>query len=222
VSADLIVSYDGTVNDDDALALGRLLAGAGAEMALAYVRHSRAADPAREEIDQHDAERLLELGALTLNGLEPARHVVLNPSTPAGLEALATAEGASVIVFGSEYRTSPGRAEPGTSAQTLLEGGPFAIAIAAAGLRVSGKEAIETVAVAPAGHDDAATVTAERLAERFGARVVGEGEPADLLVVGSQPGATPGRISLSGAARAALNAARGSVLAVPSGTALRP
>lgn len=221
MSADLIVSYDGTVNDEDALALGRLLARTGAEMALAYVRHSRAADPAREAIDQHDAEHLLELGALTLNGLEPARHVVLNPSTPAGLEALAQAEGAAVIVFGSEYRTSPGRAEPGTSAQTLLEGGPFAVAIAAAGLRASGKDAIETIAVASAGQDDAGARTAEHLAQSLGARLAGDGEPADLLVVGSQPGGATGRISLSGAARAALNGARGSVLVVPGGAALR-
>ena len=46
VSADLIVSYDGTANDDDALALGKLLAGTGATLALAYIRHSREFDPA--------------------------------------------------------------------------------------------------------------------------------------------------------------------------------
>ena len=34
----IIVSYDDTDNDSDALALGRLLAIAGAELSLAYVR----------------------------------------------------------------------------------------------------------------------------------------------------------------------------------------
>ena len=46
----VIVSYDGTVNDDDGLALARMLAGAGATLALAYVRHSREYDLRREEI----------------------------------------------------------------------------------------------------------------------------------------------------------------------------
>ncbi len=217
MSADLIVSYDGTVNDDDALALGRRLVTPGVALALAYVRHSRSADPAREAIDQHDAEHLLELGALSLNGLDAACHVVLNPSTPAGLEQLATDEGASMVVFGSEYRTSPGRAEPGTSAQTLLEGARFAIGVAAAGLRVSDRESIETIAVAPAGQDDAARVTAEWLADTLVASIVGAEERADLVVVGSQRGSPAGRISLSGAARATLNTARGSVLVVPAG-----
>ena len=36
----IIVSYDDTDNDRDALALGRLLAFSGAELSLAYVRHS--------------------------------------------------------------------------------------------------------------------------------------------------------------------------------------
>ena len=36
----IIVSYDDTDNDRDALALGRLLAVTGAELSLAYVRHS--------------------------------------------------------------------------------------------------------------------------------------------------------------------------------------
>jgi len=38
--AKIIVSYDGTAADDDALALGRLLSRAGASLSLAYVRHS--------------------------------------------------------------------------------------------------------------------------------------------------------------------------------------
>ena len=59
MSSDLIVSYDGSPNDDDALALGRLLALTGAALSLAYIRHSREFDPRREELAQHDAERRL-------------------------------------------------------------------------------------------------------------------------------------------------------------------
>src|SRR5437660_1367595 len=44
----VIISYDGTANDQDALVLGRLFGSVGAELELAYVRHSAEADPARE------------------------------------------------------------------------------------------------------------------------------------------------------------------------------
>ena len=188
-------------------------------MALAYVRHTREGDDAREQIAQHDAEQMLERGALGLADCDAVdRHVVIHASTPAGLEQLAAVQGARVIVFGSEYRTSPGRAEPGTSAQQLLDGAPVAIAVAAAGLRVSRTPSIATIAVAPADQDSAAEEAARNLASALGADSGDAG--ADLGVVGSQPGSPSGRISLSGSARAALNAMRGSVLVVPSGMPL--
>jgi nucleotide-binding universal stress UspA family protein len=95
-----------------------------------------------------------------------------------------------------------------------------AIAVAAAGLRTESDSAIEAIAVAD-GQDDAAAETARALADRLGARLVGpESESADLIVVGSQPGAPAGRIALSGATRSMLNSARGSVLVVPRGKPL--
>jgi nucleotide-binding universal stress UspA family protein len=219
MSSDLIVSYDGTPNDDDALALGRLLARTGATLSLAYIRHSREFDPQREELAQHDAERRLEQGALWLEDPDIPRHVVFSGSTGEGLEQLAEAEQASVIVFGSDYRTPPGRAEPGTTAQRLLEGGSAAIAVAAAGLRTRTDAGIETIAVA-GGADPAERDTAEALAAKLGAEIVELGPPVDLIVVGSQPGASSRRITLSGSTRTLLNTARGSVLVLPAGVAI--
>ena len=66
MSAKVIISYDGTSNDDDALALGKMLARAGFTLALAYVRHSREFNPRREELAQHDADQRLERGAALL------------------------------------------------------------------------------------------------------------------------------------------------------------
>ncbi|MGZ4295216.1 MAG: universal stress protein, partial [Solirubrobacteraceae bacterium] len=103
----VIVSYDGTTNDDDALALGRMLTAGGAKLALAYVRHSREYDPRREEIGVSDADRRLEQGAQWLDPPEVDRHVVVDPSTGAGLARLAASEGAQLILFGSDYRTPP-------------------------------------------------------------------------------------------------------------------
>lgn len=222
MSADLIVSYDGTPNDDDALALGRLLARTGASLALAYIRHSREFDPRREELAQHDAERRLEQGGAWLGDPGIPTHVVFSGSTGEGLEQLAEAEHASVIVFGSDYRTPPGRAEPGTTAQRLLEGGSVAIAVAAAGLRSLSEARIGSIAVAASDGDTAAQETAEALTDRLGAGVVELGAAAvDLIVVGSQPNASSRRITLSGATRSMLNSARGSVLVVPSGVPVR-
>jgi nucleotide-binding universal stress UspA family protein len=215
MSTDLIVSYDGTANDDDALALGRLLARTGASMALAYVRHTREFDPRREEIAEHDAEQRLEHGAAGLGELEIPRHVVVSASTGEGLEELATSEEASVIVFGSDYRTPPGHAEPGNTAQHMLEGGPVAIAVAAAGLRTQSDATIKWIAVSAEG-DGAVQQTAEALASKLGATIVEAGD-ADLIIVGSQPGGPAGKIALSGASRTMLNSAHGSVLVVPHG-----
>jgi nucleotide-binding universal stress UspA family protein len=221
VSSDLIISYDGTANDDDALALGKLLARSGASMALAYIRHSREFDPRREELAQHDAERRLDQGVAWLGDPSIPRHVVFSGSTGEGLEQLAEAEEASVIVFGSDYRTPPGHAEPGTSAQGLLEGGSVAIAVAAAGLRSVGEAGIGSIAVsADSGAD--AQETAQSLAEKLGAKIVDLSVPTvDLIVVGSQPSASSRRITLSGSTRMMLNSARGSVLVIPSGAPVR-
>jgi len=221
VSSDLIVSYDGTSNDDDALALGKLLGRTGASLSLAYIRHSREFDPRREELAQHDADRRLEQGVAWLGDRDIPRHVVFSGSTGEGLERLAETEQSSVIVFGSDYRTPPGRAEPGTTAQRLLEGGSVAIAVASAGLRTRADVGIGTIAVAASDGDVTARESAEALAAKLGADIVDLGKGAiDLIVVGSQPGAPSRRITLSGSTRSLLNTARGSVLVLPSGTAI--
>lgn len=223
MSSTIIVSYDGTANDDDALALGQMLARSGASIALAYVRHSQEFDPRREQLAQYDAERRLEQGAAALGDPSVPRHVVVSPSTSEGLGRLAEREGASVIVFGSDYRTKPGHAEPGTSAQHLLEGGPVAIAVAAAGLRTDSEPGIASIAVSAPDGETAAARTAQALAEKIGARVVASDDgPAELIVVDSSPDAPEGRIALSGPTRTMLNSAQGSVLVVPQGRPLAP
>jgi hypothetical protein len=215
----IIVSYDGTTHDDDALALARMLAATGATMSLAYVRHSREYDPRREEIGEHDAARRLEQGAIWLEAPDITRHIVVDPSTSSGLGRLAADQGAELILFGSDYRTAPGRVEPGSSAQGLLNGGTVAIGVAAAGLRTSANPAISTISVASDEADGAASQTAQSLAAKLGAELIG-GYDADLILVDSQAGAQNGKIALGGATRARLDSARGSVIVLPHGTAL--
>ena len=146
----IIVSYDDTDNDRDALALGRLLAFSGAELSLAYVRHSFGG-----ALEQKEAEEMLARGAASVGAPEMPRHVVVNPATSVGLTELAERENADVIVFGSEYRTAPGTVKPGISAHKLLLGGPAAIAVAPAGLRAHPSVSVNTVGVIDEG-DEAA------------------------------------------------------------------
>jgi nucleotide-binding universal stress UspA family protein len=218
----IIVSYDGTANDTDALALGRLLAQAGGSLALAYVRHTAESEFEREKLAQHEAEELLAAGARWLGEPDVPRHVVLSGSTPEGLRDLAERDGADLIVFGSEYRTARGHVQPGSSAQHLLEGGPIAVAIAPAALREHTELAVDTIAAVGEEGDPGPRETAASLAARLGAVVVPRaGETAGLVVIGSKPGTAAGRVTLSAAALYLIEMVRCPVLALPHGVALR-
>jgi hypothetical protein len=216
LSTGIIVSYDGTPNDDDALALGSLLQRTGASIALAYVRHSREFDPAREAVAQDDAERRLALGAEWLKQPDVATHTVVAASTGQGLHDLALEERAHVVVFGSDYRTPPGRVEPGTTARFLIESKGFAVAIAPAGLRARHDDQFGTIAVMSDG-DPAADQTAQSLATAFGTTLAPTPTSPDvgLIVVGSSPGAQDGRVLLSGSTRSALENVRAAIMIIP-------
>jgi nucleotide-binding universal stress UspA family protein len=215
MSLKIIVSYDDTDNDRDALALGRLLAFSGAELSLAYVRHSFG-----ESLEQKDAEELLARGAASVGAPDMPRHVVVNPGTSVGLTELAERENADLIVFGSEYRTAPGTLKPGISAHKMLLGGPAAIAVAPAGFRESPAVSVNTVGLIDEG-DEAARQTADRLAGALGAQVGDPGAgPVDLLVVGSRPESPEGKVTLSASSDYAVEAATYPVLVIPRGIAL--
>jgi len=223
MSGKAIISYDGTPNDDDAVALGKMLSGAGFELVLAYVRHAREFDPGREEVAQHDAEQRLERGATLLGDPRVARHVVVGASTRDALAQLANSEGASLVVFGSDYRTAPNHVEPGTTAQHMLDGGSVAVAIAPAGLRTKQDGAIKAIAVPIAGpHNDVARDTASALAGKLGGEVVPASDDVDLIVVGSKPDAPAGHVVIGGDVRTELDNARSSVLVLPAGSPIVP
>ncbi|MGC2374270.1 MAG: universal stress protein, partial [Solirubrobacteraceae bacterium] len=166
MSANIIVSYDGTNNEDDAVALGRLFAAAGSEVSLAYVRHAPEEDTSREILAQHEAEVLLERGTELLGDRDAPRHVITDRSTPEGLAKLAAQNDADAIVFCSDSHTARGRIGVGNSAQRLLEGGATAIAIAPAGFAQQTQQSVRRVGIAG---DDSAVATAEALATALGA-----------------------------------------------------
>jgi nucleotide-binding universal stress UspA family protein len=223
----IIVSYDGTNNEDDAIALGRIFARAGAEVALAYVRHTQEPEPEREVLAEREAEALLERGVELLGAPAVARYVVADRSTPEGLRALAEREHADAIVFCSDSHTAPRNVTVGNSAQRLLDGGRFAIAIASAGLAdrtgAGGEEQlVQRIVTTEDPTDPSAQTTAQALADALGASVAPavRGHGADLLVVGSRPEAGQGQVALSAAALNLIEDEAGAVLVVPRGVPL--
>ena len=219
MSVHVIASYDGTANENDSLALARLLGQAGAEVSIAYVRHAQEPDSDREALAQSEAETLLDRGAELLGIPGAAKHVVTGRSTPEGLAALAEQTGADVIVFCSDSHTARGHIGIGNSAERLLDGGRTAVAIAPAGLAESSGAVRRIVAIGDAG--GGAEATAQSLAHALGATVAPVvNEEADLLVLDSRPTVGEGRVSLSSSATHLIEIANCAVLAVPRGRTL--
>ena len=216
----IIVSYDGTDNDRDALALGKFLSSKGASLELAYVRHSQESETARERLAEQDAQELLTAGATELGGDVPT-HLVVSGSTSAGLRDLAVQVGADVIVFGSEYRTARGHVDPQATARRLLEGGPIAVALAPAGFHELGDYAIALVGAIGEDGDPCVRETADGITASFGGTVAPRATAnVDMIVVGSKPGTVTGRITISAAAEYLIELAGCPVLVLPRGVAL--
>lgn len=216
-----IVSYDDTPNDHDALMLARVLADAGVELILAYVRHTTEIEWERERLEEDEAHSLLERGARTLGDPDVERRVVLSASTADGLSWLAEREEAQLIVFGSDYRTAAGHVSPQKSTQTLLDGGSVALAIAPANYRSERACTFGRLGLLACPGDDAALATAHDVAESLGARVTTDEPYVDLLVVGSRPEASDRRVLISGSAQNAIDNATSPVLVLPRGVSVR-
>jgi nucleotide-binding universal stress UspA family protein len=215
-----IISYDDTPGDHDALMLGRILADAGADLTLAYVRHCTHGDCSEEAREEHDAERLLERGADWFSGLQVDTRVVVSPSTPEGLRRLAEQEHADIVVFGSDYRTARGHVVPQHSTQALLDGGPTAVAIAPSGYHDEWAPRIRRIGVLAIPGDDTTIDTARSLADSFGATLTRDEHQVDLLVVGSRLEAPVGRVLISAQAQNEVENATCPVLVVPRGISI--
>jgi nucleotide-binding universal stress UspA family protein len=215
-----IVSYDDTLNDHDALMLGRVLAEAGASLTLAYVRHTTQAEYAREELEEHEAQALLERGARWLDDIDAERRVIVSASTGEGLKRLAEEDEADIVVFGSDYRTSPGHVSPQKSAQALLEGGTAAVAIAPANYRSNREPRIHRIGILAAPGDDATIETARNLADRLDATLTRDERQVDLLIVGSRYEAPDGRVMISAQMQNAIENSTAPVLVLARGVTL--
>ena len=112
MSAKIIVSYDGTANEDDAIALGRVLAAAPApRSALAYVRHTHEPDSNRETLAQAEAQELLDRGVELLGdptAAPPRRDRPLDARGPARARR-AAGRRRDRVLLGLAHRQRPRR-----------------------------------------------------------------------------------------------------------------
>jgi nucleotide-binding universal stress UspA family protein len=215
-----IISYDDTPGDHDALMLARILAEAGASLTLVYVRHATHSDPSQEAIESQEAHTLLERGEDRLSGADVRARVVFNPSTSEGLRWAAEDEDADIVVFGSDYRTAPGHVAPQHSTQTLLDGGPVAVAIAPAGYCTNQAPLVRRIGVLAIPGDDATLETARTIADSLDATLTRDERQVDLLVVGSRLEAPVGRVVVSAQAQNEIENATCPVLVVARGVTI--
>lgn len=170
----ILVGYDGSGRSEDALLLARRLArigsaGVTAVYVYGYRRSTRINSRTGEfALTFADAERTL---ASLRERLDDEIDVRPMPdfSASRGLQNLADAEDADLIVVGSTTRGRWGRTFPGTTGDRLLSGTPCAVAIVPLGYRDESMSALHRIGVAYARGDAAALNVGHAIAKSSGA-----------------------------------------------------
>jgi nucleotide-binding universal stress UspA family protein len=196
----IIIGYDGSAPADDALALGKLLAGAtGASLTAVTVLQY---DPIWGGRDIHlqdadgEAKQKLDKAAAAAG----AEAQIVTASSPArGLHDLAEQLQADLIVIGSSSHGKAGQILAGSSAISLLHGSPCSVAIAPHGYAEQAPDSLAEVTVGYDGGDESklALTDAINLARAAGApvKLVAVVEPAPI-VYGKGSGIGKGRHEL--------------------------
>ena len=173
----IIVGVDESDRSDDAAALAALLArGTDAEVVLvcAYPYDDvpgRGAHTDQRPYPREDAEAALERAKAGISETPRMRTLAVTEISPAkGIQAVATEEGASLIVIGSSGRGGAGRVFAGTTAERLLHGAPCPVAVAPRAFHRHVPGDIATIAV---GYDGSVEAKAALVGARTIARVRG-------------------------------------------------
>lgn len=175
----VVIGFDGSDSGEDALALGLRLARAiGAQPLVACVYEDEApigtqrVDAEWVAYGREHARQVLE-GARRLAG-EAAAFSAVGSSSPAhGLDDVADAEAASLIVVGSSRHGARRRSLPGSTGERLLHGAAHPVAVAPRGARDHPDASVRTVGCAFIDTRDGreALDWATRLTARVGGRL---------------------------------------------------
>jgi nucleotide-binding universal stress UspA family protein len=127
----ILAGIDGTERGDEALAFAIVLAeavGTGVVLAHAYGRHET----------RGQVHALLEARRAAVSEVAVEIDAWFDPSPARGLDAMAAARGADIIVVGPSHRAGIGLLLPGSTAQHLIHRTTRAVAVVPRGWRPSG------------------------------------------------------------------------------------
>jgi nucleotide-binding universal stress UspA family protein len=175
----VVIGVDGSDSGEDAIALGLRLAHAIGARPLITCVYEDEAPIGTQRVDaewvaagREHARQVLE-GARKLAGDEAELRAVGSSSPAHGLDDVADAEGASLVVAGSARHGALRRIRPGSTGERLLHGAAHPVAVAPRGSRDSADTPVETIGCAfidtPDGRE--ALQWAARLAARVGGRL---------------------------------------------------
>jgi nucleotide-binding universal stress UspA family protein len=176
----IIVGVDESDRSKDAVALAAELArGSGAELVLVCAfpyddTPSRASNADFRRMLCADADASLQHAQEGIPDLPMSTsRAIAEPSPAKAIQAMATSEGASLIVIGSSHRGAVGRVLAGTTAERLLHGAPCPVAVAPTGFQADDDHAIDKIAVAYNRSDEAkaALLAATAIAPALDARL---------------------------------------------------
>lgn len=176
VSGTVVVGYDGSDEANDALALGRLLAGRlEAELVVACVYPPAVHFPYTGiEVVERELREAAERQLAAAPGVGELRRELVSASSPArGLVALAEQEGARLLVVGASHRGAVGEALLGTVGRSVLHGAPCPVAIAPRGFARRSPRQPRLVGVGCDGSPESELALDEAiaLADAFGAEL---------------------------------------------------
>jgi nucleotide-binding universal stress UspA family protein len=174
----VVIGFDGSDSGEDAIALGLRLAGAiGAPLLVACVYEDEApigtqrVDAEWVAYGRDHARQVLD-GARRLAG-DAEYRAVGSGSAAHGLDDVADAEGASLIVVGSTRHGARRRILPGSTGERLLHGAAHPVAVAPRGVREDPEAPVKTIGCAFIDTSDGreALAWAARLTARVGGRL---------------------------------------------------
>ncbi len=182
MSGRIVIGYDGTGSGDDALALGAVLARATSDAPLVITVYPEENPIGMGRVDaewvafmRDHAKEVSECARRFLEGrgVQAEYRVVGSSSAAHGLDDVAEAEAAEMIVVGSGSRGGARRRiSPGSTGERLLHGAVCPVAVAPRGMRDEPADRpVQRIGVAfvdtPEAHE--ALRVARRLADKIGA-----------------------------------------------------
>jgi nucleotide-binding universal stress UspA family protein len=168
----ILIGYDGSPRSEDGLALGRLLAEVlGARpvvVDVVLVPDHLLPVKERDLIADDWATDRLAVARDRLDALDPRVGAVVDDSAAHALNQLAESRDSLVVVLGPTHRSPMGRVFLGSVGQSMLSGGPCAVAVAPRGFAQRSQHRLRRIGAAVDGSAESwsAFAAARSLAER--------------------------------------------------------